>query len=333
MRDSIAREEEMSEGGRAYTSSTALVARLAALLEALRDGPLPRPELLARLGATYPPASARRMVDRDIEHLGTLGIVVERSRTRPPVYTLRGGTPIFTEEELRVLGLVRETFDDRHPQGAAVQALLARLTAGLAEPEQGIYNRRQPLQAPLQPAIDYSAYAGVIARLEQAIARRQMLSFHYQPLGKATPTFHRKVEPYEIEYYERHFYLVAYTYNSDRVYDFRVDRIQDDDAFRMLPDNWAGPRRRLITFRYRLAALLAQGELSQRFAEPRIVERLPNGDVIVEAKGRSDFFIVRTLLRYAANAELLSPPELRAQMAAEAAALAALYRPLAQPRD
>jgi len=234
------------------------------------------------------------MVDRDVEYLKVLGIVIERSRTRPPVYTLRGGTLTFNADELHVLALVRETFDDRHPQAAEVRALLGRLMAGLTASEQRAYNRHEALQAPVQPAIDYTPYVALIARLEDAISRRQMLSFRYRALGKARATHHRKVEPYEIESYERHFYLVAYTYNSDQVLDFRVDRIQEDEAFRILPDMWAGPRRRLIPFRYRLAVELAQSALSQRFAEQRIVERLPSGDVIVEAKGRSDFFIVRT---------------------------------------
>ena len=75
------------------------------------------------------------MVDRDVEYLKTLGIVIDRSRTRPPVYTLHGGTPIFNADELHVLALVRETFDDRYPQAAEVRALLGRLMAGLTASE------------------------------------------------------------------------------------------------------------------------------------------------------------------------------------------------------
>jgi len=83
--------------------------------------------------------------------------------------------------------------------------------------------------------------------------------------------------------------------------------------------------RQTIIFRYRLAAVLARGEISRRFEEQRIVERLPNGDVVIEAEGRSDFFIVQTLLRYRANAELLWPDWLREKMAAEVRGLAGVY--------
>jgi hypothetical protein len=89
------------------------------------------------------------------------------------------------------------------------------------------------------------------------------------------------------------------------------------------PDDSARPT---IRFRYRLAAMLAQGEISRRFAEQRVVEHLPDGSVIIEAEGRNAFFIVRTLLRYAGNAELLEPDWLRAQMITAVRELVEIYR-------
>jgi hypothetical protein len=54
----------------------------------------------------------------------------------------------------------------------------------------------------------------------------------------------------------------------------------------------------------------------------------------VEAQGRSDFFIIQTLLRYRANAELLDPPWLRAKLAEEVRRLAELYqRDVAEASD
>src|SRR5690349_14885906 len=137
---------------------------------------------------------------------------------------------------------------------------------------------------------------------------------------------------YEIEFYERHFYLVAYTYSSRQTLDFRIDRIKAETfrALERLPPGMEHMRRS-VTFRYRLAAELARGEISQRFERQRVVERLPNGDAIVEAEGRSDFFIVQTLLRYRANAELLEPEWLRRKMMEEVAQLARLYQPPHEP--
>jgi predicted DNA-binding transcriptional regulator YafY len=305
---------------------TRSLARLNALIAALHDGPLDRPTLLARLGAAYPhTASARRMLDRDIKHLHTLGILIERdSHTRPPIYTLRGGTPALSDADLRALALIRDTFGSKHPQFTAISALLDTLTSRLDAEQQAEYTRRQVSRAPLQPAIDYTPHAATIARLELAISRREIISFRYT--NSHGNSSEHQTEPYEIEYYERHFYLIAYSLATQQILDYRVDRVADIRTVQTLPPHLSRTRARpAIRFRYRLAAILARGELSQRFESQHIVERLPNGDAIIEALGRSDFFIVRTLLKYAGNAELLEPDWLRAQMAAEVGRVAALY--------
>lgn len=306
-----------------HAGATRLVVRLRALLDVLREGPLGLGELRARLGSAYPGGdSARRMIDRDLAHLAALGIVVERGPG--PSYRLLGGLPVYTPAELRTLALIRDTFDPRHPQFAQVGALLERLTGGLSDAQRAEYGRRAVRRAPVRPAIDYAAYSGLIEQLERAIAVRQPVSFRYRAAG-GRERVHPHVEPYEIEYYERHFYLVAYTSLSRQILDFRIDRIADlvGQDLRLPPGTER--QRPLIAFRYRLAGALAQGELSERFEGQRVVERLENGDVIVEAQGRSDFFIIQTLLRYRANAELLDPPWLRERLVAEVRALAALY--------
>src|SRR5205085_5967692 len=164
-----------------------------------------------------------------------------------------------------------------------------QLTGQFTEGERRTYQRRQARRAPVQPAIDYTPYSALIEQIEDAISRRRIVAFHYRPGGQAHATPHARVEPYEIEFYERHFYLVAYSHSSRQVHDFRIDRIQAETftPLEPLPPGMEHARQP-ITFRYRLAAVLAQGPISQRFEEQQIVERLPNGDVIVEAQGRSD---------------------------------------------
>ena len=306
--------------------STRSLARFNTLIAALRDGPIDRPTLLARLGEAYPrTASARPMIDRDVQQLSKLGIVIEISRTRPPIYTLRGGTPRLDAADLRALALIRDTFGSKHPQFTAISALLDTLTSGLDHDQQAEYAGRQVSRAPLQPAIDYTPHRGTITRLELAISRREIIAFHYTNTHGISSEHH--AEAYELEYYERHFYLVAYSLATQQILDYRVDRVTDIHTVQTLPAHLSRTHARpAITFRYRLAAILARGELSQRFEQQRIVERLPNGDAIIEALGRSDFFIMRTLLKYADNAELLWPDWLRAKMAAEVRSTDALYR-------
>lgn len=301
---------------------TRLTKRLQKLLEALRDGPLTRSALLARL--EYRPGdSGRRVLDRDLKHLATLGIVVERSG-RPRLYTLRGGLPVFTKEEIRTLALIRDTFDARHPQATRIAALLERLTGGLTEQERRMYKQHVVRSAPIRPAIDYSPYAEVIEKLEHAIAVRQPVSFCYRSASGKSKHY-PWVEPSDIEFYDRHFYFVGLPRGKEQMYDFRIDRISELVGLDQRLPPGTERKRPLITFRYRLAAMLAQGGISERFENQRVIERLPNGDVIIEAQGRSEFFVIQTLLRYRANAELLEPAELRARMAREVRGLMELY--------
>jgi predicted DNA-binding transcriptional regulator YafY len=301
--------------------------RFQTLLAALRDGPLDRAALFARLDDAYPSGSSRRpMVDRDVRDLHALGIEIDISRTRPPIYTLRGGAPVLRDEEVRALALIRDTFGPRHPQAAPVRALVERLAEGLTAEERARYDRRQTTRVPLDPAIDYTPYTELITTLESAISRRWILGFSYQPTGKPTPTHHPHIEPHEIEYHDRHFYLVAYTSLTRQVLEFRIDRIQGTPQIvNRLPPGMEHSRTPII-FRYRLAAALARAEISQRFDDQRIVERLPNGDVVIEATGWNAFFIVRTLLRYAGSAELLEPAWLREQMVEDVEQMYRLYK-------
>ncbi len=303
------------------------VARWLDLLDALRRGPQRRDELLARLGSAYAAGdSGRRNLVRDIGHMNALGIRIDVEKTHPPTYILVGPLPVFTADELRALTLVRDSFGVRHPQSRLVCALLERLTEGLPEDEQELYERRPALRVPLEPAIDYTPYGELISRLSEAINRRLAISFRYHAPSRPS-TYHRRVEPTEIEYRDRHFYLTAYTDLTRQFYDFRIDRIHYPEDFVPLaqihPDLLhIRPR---IVFRYRLFPPLSRGELSQRFLSQRVVERLPDDSVVVEAEDYNEFFIVRTLLRYAGSAELVEPRALRERMLAEIAALRRVY--------
>lgn len=301
-----------------------MLLRLSAVLDILQRGPIALPELLKRLEHVYTtPESTRRMLRRDLEALNTLGLRIERSSTRPPIYTLFGTAPLFTEQELRALALIRDSFGERHPQATSIHALLARLTAQLNPEKQRIYSCRQTSNAPVQPAIDYTPYANRIMRLEQAISVGELLCLHYRN-SHGTLTRHPRIEPHEIEFYERHFYLVAYSQPQRQSYDLRIDRIEQIESVMHLPPG-STHTPALISFRYRLSATLLQSGMSQRFIKQELVEELANGDVIIEAQGRNAFFIIQTLLRYRAHAELLEPAWLRERMIAEVQALARLY--------
>lgn len=303
--------------------------RWAALLGVLTREFQDRTTLLAKLGADYPsePDSARKTFERDIAALGRIGFRISKQNHRPPRYALFGHPQAlpFDQADIMTLSIIRDTFGQLHPYSSAVQALLQRLVDVLLPEAQALYHRPPTVQTLFTPATNYAPYHALIADLEQAITDHRMIHFAYQASDLPTLTFHRKVDPYEIEYYERHFYLVGYSFTTGRVQDFRIDRIRADEDFGRLPHVSQLPRRRGITFSYRLSPTLVRSGISQRFQEQRIMEHHEDGGVVIEARGRSEFFVIQTMLRYRGEAEILSPPHLREQMRQEVQKLLGMY--------
>lgn len=307
-------------------ASTRALHRLEALVAALLEGPIDSSTLYDRIGLFYgtKPSSWRKMVNRDIQSLERLGMVIHTTRTRPPRYTFHGMAPILTNEQVRVLGLIRDTFGATHPQTETIHGLLHLLTARLSEDQRALYETRQSGSAPLNPAIDYAPHRQLLQRLEQSITHRELVDFNYRnSKGEQRP---HRVEPYAVEYYDRHFYLVGYKRQTHSMIDYRIDRISQCNTVQTLPPALARRRQReQVIFQYRLAAQLVQNGISQRFDDQRVITYLSNGDAIIEASGRSDFFIIQTMLRYRNLAEIISPAPLRERMVAEVSALSALY--------
>src|SRR5690349_3733147 len=74
-------------------SATSFVQRAQLLLAALAFSPLAQEPLAESVGAYYRTTSADnryRMLRRDIDHLRELGFLIDKSSTRPPIYSLNG---------------------------------------------------------------------------------------------------------------------------------------------------------------------------------------------------------------------------------------------------
>ncbi len=224
---------------------------------------------------------------------------------------------MFADEDVQTLAYIRDVFADKHPFAASVAKLLARMTDQLSDEQRAIWQRRPALRAPLNPAIDYSPCDDLIRWLEAAILQGQQIAFLYHARGMEQIILHERLDPYEIEYTDRHFYLSAFSYRYGSILLFRVDRIIQDqsrESPRLLRSRQQPRReRRPISFTYRLPASFAAGGVSERFVihDVQVDEQF----VTVHASDTSEFRIIRTLLGYGEQAMLLDgPPSLLAWM-------------------
>ena len=176
----------------------------------------------------------------------------------------------------------------------------------------------------MNPAVDYRPYLKSLRLLETAIEQGRKVRFTYPSLDDQRAIMHLGVEPYEIQFFEQHFYLLGFTPHDPEMQEFRIDRLQNIEI--MAGRAARHRKRRTLPFTYRLPERIVRLGISQRFLNQRVTIQ-PDGSAIVQAEGYSAFRIIREMLRYGEQAELLDPPELRAHMARVVNALAQLYFP------
>jgi predicted DNA-binding transcriptional regulator YafY len=306
----------------------AVVVRLVRLRDLLSRGPQDAPGILAHLPEDYPNnANGKRQLRRDLQNLEALGYSVKR-HLRPLRWSIEAGVHLLSDDDIYTLIHIRDAFSDHHPLASSITRLLTRLTGNLSDTQRMLWQRQPALRAPLRPAIDYGDCADLIRLLETAITQRRQITFLYRARGQSEPIRHERLDPYEIEYTDRHFYLIAFNYRYGSILYFRIDRILQDklqDSPHVLTSSQQ-PRRKPkpIFFTYRLPASFADGGVSERFT---ILSAETKGQyVIIQASDTSEFRIVRTLLGYGEHARLLDgPPSLMERMRDAVKAMAQNY--------
>jgi predicted DNA-binding transcriptional regulator YafY len=241
----------------------------------------------------------------------------------------------ITEDEARAFVALQEGFTPGVPYAKAVQMLLQRWAWLFSPHSLALVNRKRnrrarPVLLPLSPVEDYSKHHDTILRLDQAVEEGIYLSFDYTPLTRSwndEPEHHERVEPFELEYRDGHWYFTGHLPDRDTFLDYRVDRIHpatlqpDHDHF--LP----GTRRRPgVKIRYWVSPQLARREsLSIRLREQHVALLDHDQGAIVEGYAKSLWWAMRLLLGYGEQVKALEPEELVEILRRASAALFHLY--------
>lgn len=293
----------------AVSEGYGVIQRLMELRNLLLGDPQSLQDIVSHFPGTYLEESGKRRLRRDLQNLGVLGYTLQRSG-RPVRWQITAGPCLLADEDVDALVHVRDAFAEGHPHALAVQRCLDKLTTNLSPEQSKRWRRRPALRVPLKPAIDYDHCAWLIQWLEAAIGKRQQIAFWYRPTTRDTQVWHAHLDPYEIEFTDGHFYLLAFEHEYGTFPVFRIDRIVQDNARRspeLLPSMQLPRReRKPIHFTYRLPAAFADSGVSEHFTIHAI--HRDEQYVTVEASDPSEFKIVRVLLAYGENALLLSGP-------------------------
>jgi proteasome accessory factor B len=189
----------------------------------------------------------------------------------------------------------------------------------------------------LQGRRDYSAAADLLAELRRALLFQQRISLQYK-IPSRSRAEHYSVDPYSFIFYKGGLYLLGYAHNRLAVRTFALERIVavsiERDRFE-LPDGY-DPEERFrgafgivdeasLAVRVRFSAAIAHAIADRLWHPTQTIVRHKDGslELAFTAGGRME--ILSWILSYGSHAELLEPPDLRTELAATAAQMAAVY--------
>ena len=287
-----------------------------------------------------------RTIERDIQILRDIlgapitydtwhkGYRYEGSFSLPPMQ--------LTEGELLTLYLGQRLLAQfgGTPFGQIVQGALAKLklmlpehlTVDIAILDQGISFDVEPLRG------DAELLAQICGDILSAIREYRSLKITYYTASRDAVS-DRLVDPYHLHFYNGAWYLIAYCHSRCEVRLFAVDRIRQwqvtDNAFVISPDfsletyleNSLGIERGPKVYEVAIRFQPEQARwIKERLWHPgQMLEELADGALVLKMQLSGLQEARRWVLSFGCHAEVLSPPELRQEMAREARALAAIY--------
>ncbi|MHB1536673.1 MAG: helix-turn-helix transcriptional regulator [Acidimicrobiales bacterium] len=304
-----------------------LVNLVAALIDA--ETPLSREQLQARIGGyTDDAASARRNFERDKELLRQMGLplVTEPLDPRRPDDQLgyripreryELADPDLAEDELAALRLAASAVRVEGAWGhSATERALQKLAGGGAGADVG--------EMASLPAGDAVAVAF------GAVAERRRLEFRYR--GSQ-----RRVDPWRLSYRGGHWYLAGWDHGRGQERLYRLDRVEGEVSAEDTPGAYARPDAGKVgpppPWRIgddeEVVADLAVDADQARWAvgamgEAAVTERSGDGSVRLAVPVTNRAAFRSFVLGFLDHAEVLGPPELRAEMVAWLTAVAGL---------
>ncbi len=308
---------------------------------------------------------ADRMFERDIRLLEEQGFEIQRvkAKGKPTRYSLvKGSGPalsfLFSEAEVDILALLYNLFTDparsrkhghtgaltlptavplHNPYAEDVLAFINKLAVTL--PLDQMQHFQQRIQKPsvhlnLATAADYLPYRKTIDMIEKAILQRQQVSFEYTAVrSRQGSVAHHHVDPYYVVHMEGHFYLIGYSNETNKFFEYRLDRIRGD-SIEILPHMIDTVRQRpVVEFSYWIDGDIAKRGLSERWLTQTTEREEVYVDseghekrrVLVRAKAHNEWRVIQQLLKYGDQTELVEPASLREQMRQVVARMMSFY--------
>ncbi len=185
-----------------------------------------------------------------------------------------------------------------------------------------------------------SNYVHIVEMLTRAWADRRAVTIRYWAADRAEPQ-ERVIEPYflEVARFEPASYVLAHDRLRNALRTFKVERIQqaellaehytiptDFDPYKWLQASWGIMAEEEVEVRLRFSPQVTRRVHESVWHHSQRVEPLPDGGCVVSMCIGGIREIRNWVLSWGADVEVLAPPELRAQIAAEGERMAIQYQ-------
>ena len=287
----------------------------------------------------------RRTIYRDLDALQFAGFPVTSEKREGRVFyrlleSFELGEAPFTPDELMALAfsedllraLAGTVFHD------SIHSALAKIRASLGPELTGFLSRlHDSFRVVAGPHKRYSEARDTIRALNEAVLERRSVRIDYTT-GRTGETSQRDLDPYRVWYRSGGLYVIGHDHKSGEVRTFAVDRIGSArllDAHFEVPEGFDFEARTASAFgvvaeppepvcirfapRWTLYVQEHEWHPSQR------IEKSEDGGAVLHMEVGIGEELRGWVLSFGAGAEVLAPPSLRAEVAAELARAQAKY--------
>ena len=223
--------------------------------------------------------------------------------------------------------------------GQAAESSLSKLRQALGPLELDYLERHLSKFHRSQVGGDYARHSQMLDDLQLAIEDQIVLKVTYRSADRET-ALRYELHPYGLVEHRGTLYIVGYSSHRRAIRTWKLDRLSSTELtgkkFQRPPDFDLSAHfetafaiiigQQPQTIKVRFAPSAARYVLEKKMHASQQNEKLPDGTLIAQFELSSLLEIKSWILSFGAQAEVLGPPELRADIAQEAQRLAATYQ-------
>lgn len=273
---------------------------------------------------------SKRQCFRDLNSLQDVGVPIYNDRG----YRLVEGSVLkdvtFTLEEALALiygiKLIEQQKGLVKTPEQVKEKLLALLPRRLSNQIENIHQR---VEIAVSPAVDYSGKEKVFKEINKAIRTNTLLQIEYYSFSRDKLT-RRRLAPYQLVFKDGFWYLVAFCHQRQDVRLFRVDRIREIsvtseqfsppvnfDFKKYMGAAWQMERGEEFSFKVRFFGEAVRFIRETKFHSSQKIKEEEGGSIIFLARASGLRSVIRWILSFGDEAEVIEPPELRKMVAKE----------------